>query len=190
MKKRIFISIGIPESTRNKLVAFTEEISNSFNTFNDFCPIKWTWKDNLHVTLFFLGEIEVEEIPSIFDTVEEIAARNESFVMNLNSLSYGPNEKNPKMVWVKGDKTDKLTNLQTDLEKNLLNVREPDNGFAPHITLGRITQWEFKRIEPEERPDIKKDISISFNVDSIDVMESELKRSGARYTVLKSFPLK
>lgn len=190
MKKRIFISIGIPESAKNKLASFTEEINNSFTYFNEFCPIKWTRKDNLHVTLFFLGEVEIDEIPSIFETVEEIASRNETFVMNINNISYGPNEKNPKMVWAKGEKSNELTVLQQDLEKNLLNIREPDNGFAPHITLGRITQWEFKRIDLEERPEVNKDIDITFTVDSIDIMESELKKGGARYTVLKSFGLK
>jgi len=190
MKKRIFISIGIPEGAKNKLVSFVEEINNSFTHFNDFCPVKWTRRENLHVTLFFLGEIEIEEIPSIFGIVEEIASRHDAFRMELKNISYGPNEKNPKMLWAKGEKSEELTKLQQDLEKNLLNIREPDNGFAPHITLGRITQWEFKKIDLEERPEVNKDIDISFTVDSIDIMESELKKGGARYTVLKSFGLK
>ena len=61
--------------------------------------------------------------------------------------------------------------------------------YIPHITLGRIKQWEFRQIEPEERPKIEEEISLSFEVNSIEVMESDLKRGGAEYTVLESAPL-
>jgi len=57
------------------------------------------------------------------------------------------------------------------------------------MTLGRIRQWQFKRIEKEEIPSLGE-INLKFRVNSIEVMESELKRSGPDYTILKSFPLK
>jgi len=44
-------------------------------------------------------------------------------------------------------------------------------------------------IEPEELPQIDEEISLSFTVNSIEVMESELKRSGAQYNICQSTPL-
>ncbi len=190
MKKRVFISIGLPESVKNKLSNYQDEISRSFTNFNDFCPVKWTKKHNLHVTLFFIGYIGLDELVPLFETIEKIASQHVPFRINLKSISYGPKEKSPKMVWVNGEKSAELGSLQADLEKELLNVRQPDNAFSPHITLGRIVQWQFNRIEIEERPDIFKDISISLPVESIDIMESELGRGGAEYAVLKSISLK
>lgn len=190
MKKRVFISIGLPENIKNKLADHQDEISRSFTHFNDFCPVKWTKKHNLHVTLFFIGYIELDELVPLFHTIERIAAKHSPFKIELNSISYGPKEKSPKMVWASGEKSVELGSLQADLEKELLNVRKPDNAFSPHITLGRIVQWQFSRIEPEERPDISKDISLSFPVESIEIMESELGKGGAEYAVLKSIPLK
>jgi 2'-5' RNA ligase len=134
--------------------------------------------------------VELEELPEIIETVERIVKKHQSFKINLKDISYGPKEKSPKMVWANGENSSELGELQAELEKELLKVREPDNRFTPHITLGRIVQWQFNKIEPEERPDISKDISLSFKVDSIDIMESELKKGGARYTVLESIPLK
>jgi len=190
MNKRIFISIGLPESVKNKLVSYQEEISNSFMHFNDFCPVKWTKKHNLHITLFFVGYVELDELVQVFEAVEKIVKNHNSFKIDLKSISYGPKEKSPKMVWANGENSPELGKLQAELEKELLDVRQPDNSFIPHITLGRIVQWQFKKIEPEERPDISKDISLSLNVDSIEIMESELKKGGAHYIVLKSIPLK
>jgi 2'-5' RNA ligase len=50
--------------------------------------------------------------------------------------------------------------------------------------------WEFRRIEPEERPIITQEIDLKFAVDSIEVMESQLKKIGPDYTILESCPLK
>jgi len=190
MKKRIFISIGLPESVKNKLESLSREISDSFTNFNDFCPVKWTRKHNLHVTLFFIGYVEIEDLPGIIKTVERIVKKHQSFKINLKDISYGPKEKSPKMVWANGENSPELGELQAELEKELLDVREPDNRFTPHITLGRIIQWQFNKIESEERPDISKDLSLSFKVESVDIMESDLKRGGAHYTVLESISLK
>ena len=56
-------------------------------------------------------------------------------------------------------------------------------------TLARIKQWVWKRIEPDERPDVERDLDLSFEVGSIDIMESKLKRSGPEYILLKSIKL-
>jgi 2'-5' RNA ligase len=190
MKKRIFISIGLSENIKNKLEEYQEEITQSFTSFNDFCPIKWTKKHNLHITLFFIGYIELDELVPMFETIEKIAEQHDSFKIDLKSISYGPKEKSPKMIWANGDNSLELGSLQADLEKELLDIRKPDNGFTPHITLGRIVQWQFNRIELEERPDVFKDIVLSFPVDSIEIMESNMGKGGAQYTVLKSISLK
>jgi len=56
--------------------------------------------------------------------------------------------------------------------------------------LARIRTWEFREIEPEEEPEVNEEINLTFEVNSIEVMESQLKRGGAEYTVLESCQLK
>ena len=99
------------------------------------------------------------------------------------------------MVWAEGEKLEELGKLQNDLENSLLassvkEVESKSRPYAPHITLGRIRTWEFRQIEPEERPEVNEEINLSFEVNSIEVMESQLKRGGAEYAVLESAPLK
>ena len=77
----------------------------------------------------------------------------------------------PRMVWVTGEKIKEFN-------------------IAPHITLGRIKTWEFRRLELEERPQIAEDIDLTFEVASIEVMESDLKREGPEYVILESCLLK
>ena len=97
------------------------------------------------------------------------------------------------MVWAIGRKSPELAKLKNDLEKSLFeNVQAQDNdnyGFSPHITLGRLKTWQLKQMEKEEIPEINEEISLSFPVESIEVMESELKKQGPEYSVLQSIPL-
>ena len=99
----------------------------------------------------------------------------------------------PKLVWVNGEKSEELTDLKADLQEYLLEkvAFRPDivKGFIPHITLARIKEMEFKNFDLDERPEVNEDLDLFFTVESIEVMESELKRGGPVYTILESHAL-
>jgi 2'-5' RNA ligase len=185
MKKRVFIAINLPDNVRNKLEEIQKKTENSFSYFSGFCPVTWTRKNNLHVTLLFLGNIETEDLFYIFEKLEAITKNTEPFEVNLNSITYSP-DNNPRMVWVNGEKGKELKVFQDSMEKELFNRGSKE--FNVHVTLGRIKQWQFRKIPKEEIPELEQ-VNLTFKVNSIEVMESELKRGGAMYTTLKSFPL-
>ena len=187
MRHRIFIAINLPENIKKELSSFQGKWPK--------LPVRWVKPENLHITLAFLGYLSDEELLEIIKITKEVASRNQPFSINLNKILYGPPKKMPpRMVWIEGEKSRELAKLQIDLENSLTGSRisfEPEKReFKPHITLGRIRQWEFRQIEPEERPNVDEDISLNFEVNSIEVMESQLKRGGAEYMVLESAPLK
>lgn len=186
MLQRIFIAINLPKGIKEKLA---EEQSKWPEL-----SIRWVKEDNLHVTLIFLGGLNAEEVLEVCGLAKETAEKRGGFLINLNRIHYGPpGIMPPRMVWVDVEKSAELIELQADLEKALAASKtsfQPENrAFQSHITLGRINQWEFRRIEPEERPEIDEEINLSFEVSSIEIMESRLKRGGAEYTTLESVPL-
>ena len=71
----------------------------------------------------------------------------------------------------------------------VIDYSAPKRRYVPHITLGRINKLKWRRYSPEERPQINEEINLSFEAESIEMMESKLKRTGAEYHVLKSFSL-
>ena len=184
-RHRIFIAINLPEDIKKQLFLYSEKWPE--------LPAKWTVKDNLHITLEFLGDLTDEELGNVCKVVGEVSTRHKIFSVNLNKILYGPPKKNPpRMVWVEGEKSDELADLKEDLQECLLDkiqFRPEGIRFSPHITLARIKEWEFRKIEPEERPEIDEYIDLTFTAESIDVMESELKRGGPQYTILESAPL-
>ena len=159
-------------------------------------PIRWIKPENLHLTLIFLGYLSDEELLEVLKITREVALRNQPFSINLIKVCYGPPKKMPpRMVWAEGKKSEELEKLQKDLENSLFaasikGLERETRPYTPHLTLGRIRQWEFRQIEPEERPEISEEMNLSFEVNSIEVMESQLKRGGAEYVVLESAPLK
>ncbi len=165
---RIFRAINLPENVKEQLAEYQKKIEK---LFQPPAPIRWTKADNLHITLEFLGNLSDDEVMKVCQDTEEFAKSHKPFTISLNEISYAPPDKMPpRMIWATGRKIDELN-------------------LTPHITLGRIKMWEFRRIEPEERPDVYQKIDLDFEVNSLEVMESHLKKSGPAYTVLQSCPL-
>lgn len=172
--RRIFIAINLPEDIKKKLADYQSKWPD--------LPARWTKKENLHITLAFLGNTTDEELLEVLKLAKETALKQEPFFINLKKIIYGPQKGSPKMVWAEGEKSEELGKLSAELNK------EQQRGYTPHITLARLRTWEFKQIELEERPEIDEDINLSFQVSSIEVMESELKRGGPNYAILESVP--
>ena len=186
MKHRIFIAINLPENIKKQLSDYQSRWPE--------LPCRWTKKENLHITLAFLGYLNDEELVEICKITKEVASRHEPFLITLNKIIYGPPHNTPRMIWAEGEKSEKLGKLQKDLENSLSGLsseleEEQGRDYTLHITLGRLRQWEFRQIEPEERPEVNEEINLSFEVGSIEVMESELKRGGPEYAVLESMKL-
>ena len=178
MMHRIFIAINLPEDIKKQLIGYQKKIEG---LFQPPVPIRWTHKDNLHITLEFLGNLSEDELMKVCQDTEEFAKNHKPFTITLDKISYGPPYQNkfgtgqapklPRMIWVSGEKIAELN-------------------LVPHITLGRIKMWEFRQIEPDERPDVSREIGLGFEINSLEVMESQLKKVGPDYTILESCPLK
>ncbi len=185
-KYRVFIAINLPEDVKKELVGYQKKWSD--------LPARWVSRDNLHITLVFLGYLTDVELGEVCMIVKEVAQKYNSFDINLNKVIYGPVGKNPpRMIWVEVERLKELSFLKKDLEGELLNpigFRPEARTFNLHITLARIKLLEFRSINPEERPEVNEDLNLNFSVESIEVMESQLKRPGTVYTIMESFSLK
>lgn|SRR3989344_4969486 len=202
MKKRhrIFIAINLPGDIKKYLSGFEKkwpELSRSQSDRGSSIesgPAKWVSQDNLHITLVFLGDLTDVELGEVCIIAKEVAERHNSFDINFNKVSYGPLDKiPPKMIWVSGEKNKELSLLKKYLEELLLEkvrFKPEERSFSPHITLARISTFLWRQINPEERPDVNENIELNFTVESIEVMESELKRGGPQYIIIESYSLK
>jgi RNA 2',3'-cyclic 3'-phosphodiesterase len=187
-KHRIFVAINLPKNIKKKLSDFQDDFRAM--------PIKWTNVNNLHITLAFLGYLEDKDLLEISKIVKQVVANQTLFHITLNKTCYGPlKTMPPKMVWAQFENSENFNSLRINLS-NLFSNSEiirfslDRKKFSPHITLGRVKKMEWRQIEPEDRPEIGQDLNLKFAVDSIEIMESKLKRSGPEYFILESVKFK
>ena len=86
MRHRTFIAINLPEEIKEKLAEYQLKWPE--------LPCRWTKKENLHITLIFLGYLSDEELLNLSKITKEVAKRHPVFSLNLNKIYYGQ-EENP-----------------------------------------------------------------------------------------------
>lgn len=210
MLHRIFIAINLPPNIKRILASYQKELQKIFVSSEELQDsAKWVLPDNFHVTLEFLGNMNDQEILDVGNYTKKVALQNEPFNLVLSNISFGPfvkyeewTTKTPKFIWVRGEQSPQLNKLFTDLDNALfvqkkilkrgnksLVGKEDTRHFSPHITFARLRQWQFRRVAFDERPEINEEINLNFRVDSIQIMESYLKKRGPIYTILESIDL-
>jgi len=131
---RTFIAIELYTTVKDKLSAIQKELNNTG------ADIRLVEKNNIHITLRFLGEINENKLSIIKEILDNTAAEETAFEISINSVGAFANLASIRVVWVGIEKckerliaiADKLNAL---LERN--NFGKPDKEFLPHITIAR-----------------------------------------------------
>jgi len=179
MKRKLFISINIPERDRKRLIKATEHWSA--------LPVKWVREQNLHITLFFIGYVDTESIPDICQKVRDAAENQEIFDMEFSKIELHPAD-DPRMIWVVGEASEELRKLYEEIEKELGIFTHSKKSFRPHITLGRIRKRKWQDLE--DKPLINENYSLLITAETVDIMASDFGDGGQEYTLIESCPLK
>ena len=105
-----------------------------------------------------------------------------------------PVGKPPRMIWVRGEENQGLSDLKNQLENALLDVdsglsRKEYKPFSPHITLARVNQTNKSLPEDFSWASVEEPFNFQVPVQSLEIMESDLRSDGAEYAVLESCPI-
>ena len=184
---RVFVSVGLSAAAREVLVDAVERIRVEIPD-----GVQWARPDGMHLTLKFLGNISSANVPPLLECVRELAGANRGFGLKLTGLGMFPNRRKPRVLWAGvGGELDALSSLQQAAEDaiNALGYPPEQRPFRPHITLGRprrsVSDAQLARIGAVASG-LAPPNPVDWQVDSMDVMRSELHPSGAHYTVLGS----
>ncbi|MEO0294081.1 MAG: RNA 2',3'-cyclic phosphodiesterase [candidate division WOR-3 bacterium] len=173
----MFIGIEIPQEAKDL-------ISNLCKKLPPFSFIKWVEKENLHITLRFLGETDKRTL--IEEKMKEVGGKFTPFKVSLKGVGAFPSLKRASVIWV-GIEEGKnfLKGLYLTLEDKIvqLGFKKEEREFTPHITLGRVKRGKYS---------LPEGIDFSFGafpVDKITLFKSTLRKEGPIYEVLAKFPL-
>ncbi len=148
-----------------------------------------TETENLHLTITFLGYTKKEEMPKIIEILKDLSQKYKPFEIQFDFFNYGPNPKSPRLIWLEGKAPAEILSLKKDLEqeleKNKILFNKEKRDFKIHITVARIKKDNKIPLPPAQ--DIQKKVKLKFLANSLVLMESHLKPTGAQYSELKIF---
>ncbi len=162
--KRVFIGLALPASVKDTLVHWQEKSKGSF------IKARAIKRENLHLTLLFLGNTEDTALPGIFHAMDTVASKYPSFPAVTDAIGRFSGK---RIIWARLSPEETLAALHRALSAAL---SRPAEDFASHITLFRDAR-ETGRPLPPLSP-------VSFRVDSLTLFESRQSKSGVVYTPL------
>ncbi len=155
--------------------------------------MRWVKEQSLHVTLKFIGEISKLDLPTAIGALREAAGAAEPFTMRVAGIGGFPPRGTPRVVHAEAhDPTGQLQVLHSAVEEALaeeLGVSPEDRRYIPHVTLGRVKRRRECPTIEELSGAVPDQEFGQVEVNSMVLMESELRPDGAVYTVLHRFSL-
>lgn len=135
--KRLFVAIDFPESLKKQLSELCYGVPNA----------KWTSKEQFHLTLRFIGEVQ----ESLFEEIRGslFSVKVPPFELVLKGIGCFPLRREPKVLWVGVHKNEVLLQLRNKIERKLISLGIEAEGqkFSPHVTLARLSGTPGSRLE-------------------------------------------
>ncbi len=186
---RTFIALEMNEHLQSHLAGVIRQVAQALPRLH------WVNPAGIHLTLAFLGELDAASLEQARQATVAAAQQVKPFSYHLTRIGIFGSPRQPRVVWMGiEEKSASLSRLHRILNQELAQrdfVTE-SRPFSPHLTLARVKN----ALSPEELERLQSILTekhfISSNeypVNSINVMKSELSRSGAEYTCLQAYPL-
>jgi len=183
---RTFVAVPVDEPVRRAVAQWQARLSEASE------GIKWVEPHNLHVTLAFLGDLDLEAVERAIAAVGRGCAGHHAFSLGFDGFGVFPGWRAPRVLWVgAAEGAERLVALAESVAQALREagfVLE-DRPYRPHLTVGR---WRAPEGAARLRGAVaERDSGLpASRVERVDVMASRLTPRGPIYTVMGYVPLR
>jgi 2'-5' RNA ligase len=188
---RLFVAIRLPERVKDEIERVREELRRGVRSG----AIRWSAREQFHLTLKFLGGVEAQRAEPLADALRAACQGFAPFDLRAERVGFFPDERRPRVIWVGvQDAAAGLLPLQQAVEAATREFTEqgPEQKFMGHVTLGRIKSLQ--RSEAELLVGAVSSLGAGFfgewRVEEIELVRSELSSQGASYTCLAAVRLR
>lgn len=177
---RIFCAVELPDYVR-------AELKDHIYRLRDAVPdvtASWTGVDNIHLTLKFFGNVNVDRIPAISKAAARAVKEFPRFPIEVGQTGVFPKPSRPQVLWIGvNDPSGKLLELQQRLENECAKegFEKEDRAYRPHLTIARLRKPDGARrlADAHLNMDFKP---AEIMVSELMAFRSELSSKGSRYT--------
>jgi 2'-5' RNA ligase len=185
--KRLFVAIFPPA----EIVASLRETVADLAEGMPQRAIRWTRPEQIHLTLNFLGAIEIERISEITSALRSACNGFWQHKVRVAGLGCFPSQDRPKIIWagLVGDQQ-LLANLKTSIDARLAECGciGEERPFHPHLTIGRavfLNASGRNKLVAGLAREQEREFG-EWQITRVDLMQSILSSQGAAYSVLDS----
>jgi 2'-5' RNA ligase len=194
---RLFIALDIDEEIRQRIGRFLDSISG-FSA-----EARWVRLESMHITLKFIGEKAGEILSSLQEKLQDVKVP--PFQLTFAGTGFFPTPKSARVFWIGIQADSQLQSLAAAIEEATaqLGIPKEDRAFSPHLTLARKTGGSGSpRKQKDDRPNrafqrLQEKLATmpspefgTMTAREFFLYQSQLSRSGPRYTKLQSFKLR
>lgn len=155
-------------------------------------PFRWVRPEHIHLTLRFLGDTAPEALPSVVQAMRRAVMGQAPFTILASGLGCFPGPSRPRVLWMGlHDPQGALLSLQQRLEAELvaLGFAAEERPFHPHLTLARAQHSTGRHpLAPLLHAYQARQFG-EIAVEQLHLLQSQLRREGAEYTMLHSVSL-
>src|SRR5215204_3876388 len=187
---RLFVAIPLPEPIKAEI----EQVQSQLRRAGDFPGMRWTRREQFHLTLKFFGHVATASFEPLIEGVAAACAGFAPLELRAEKLGFFPGRGAPQVLWVGvNDCHKRLGQLQQEIEQRTkpFTNAEPEKRFTGHVTLARV-----KGLSREEAKQLKVAVAAlserrigDWVSTEVAVMRSELTAAGARHECLRRVPL-
>jgi 2'-5' RNA ligase len=129
---RLFTAIDLPEEMLEQLSAFLARL-------RPLAKLRWTARENLHITTKFIGEwpeARLDEMKAALSGVRQATPIR----ISVRGVGWFPDPRRPHVFWAGVDAGEPLTKLAQATEQAVatLGVAVDTRAYSPHLTLARV----------------------------------------------------
>lgn len=190
---RLFIAVRLSDELKTVLERWRESHQHLF-------PFKkWTHREDYHITVQFLGEVEPGRVPEIAAKLQEVSRQFTPFELGFGKAGVFGTDASPRVFWAGViDYSNGLAKLQekvTDAMETFGFAKE-SRPFRPHVTIARkyAGDREFRLASvppllPQTAPFEQAEGKVSWIVDEFVLFSTHLHEK-PMYEILESFRMK
>jgi 2'-5' RNA ligase len=182
---RTFIAIELGAEVRERVIELINQLRRELPDMR----ASWSRENNLHLTLKFLGNVPVADIPRVSDAVASATKSVSSFELTFSGCGTFPPHGRPSVLWI-GTQASGLQALHAAIDQELDAAGFPRESrpFHPHLTIARLRHAEGAR----QLAELHKSLGfapIAFDVSEVVVFRSELLKQGSKHTPISRHKL-
>lgn len=187
---RLFVAVDLPAFVRERLATLIAALRR------EVTGPRWVRVEGIHLTLKFLGEVAVADLPRLREALTAVAdGSGRGFQVFVEGLGQFPERGRPRVLWIGlREQSGALASLHGRVEAavsdaGMPGIKSEQRPFHPHLTLARIGE-ERTSIPIRGLVEAHRAESLGgFDVTAVTLFQSQLGPGGARYKPIQEYPL-